>query len=91
MSRLLVFVLSVCSFIWLVYEAVHFHQVIRDDLDKPHEVSRTLFKESSGDVDKVLNIYYESIYRDIPDTLAPASLLMLGTTILFFTRRRPPA
>jgi hypothetical protein len=37
---------------------------------------------------KVLNWYYESIYAQLPDPIAPALLLAGGCAILFISRRR---
>lgn len=88
MIRILIFAFAVGSFGWLAWESVHFHQVIRDDLSAAESEGERLTPGFIGGDSKILNFYYESIYRDLPSTLVPGCLLFASSVLLFLVPRR---
>jgi len=89
MIRILIFAIGFCSFVWLTYESVHFRQRIRTDLAQAYSEGERVLPGFAGDAAKVVNFYYESVYRDLPNTLLPATILMVCLAVLLFTSRRP--
>ena len=80
--------MCLASFLWLVYGSLHFRRAIRSDLSDVSSELAKIHPASIGDNYKMLNLYYEAIHRDLPETLVPATALMLGSTVLFFASRR---
>ena len=91
MIRLAVLAVSFCAFAWLVYESVHFRQQIRTDLAVARSELRRIDPDSAGGTEKILNFYYESIYRDLPNILVPGMSLLLACAILYAVRKPPNA
>jgi hypothetical protein len=88
MIRILIFAIGFCSFVWLAYESVQFRQRIRTDLAQAYSEGERLEPGFAGGVGKVLNFYYESVYRDLPNTLLPATILMVCSVVLLISSRR---
>ena len=89
MIRTLVFAVALCCFAWLAYESVQFREQIRVDLTEAQAEGQRLDPGFAGGAGKVLNFYYESVYRDLPNTLVPASALIICAFILLLSGRRP--
>jgi hypothetical protein len=83
MIRVIAFAVCICSFLWIVFTSVQFRRAIREDLAQAHSELQRVDPSVAGDCGKVLNLYYESIYRDLPTALLPAAALMLGSTVLY--------
>ena len=43
---------------------------------------------SVGSQGKILNHYYERVYDNLPDTFLPATLFMIGATVLWLDGKR---
>jgi hypothetical protein len=89
MIRILIFTIGFCSFVWLTYESVQFRQRIRTDLAQAYSEGQRIDPGFAGGAGKVLNFYYESVYRDLPHTLLPATILMVCSVVLLLSSRRP--
>jgi hypothetical protein len=88
MIRIIAFVLCVFGFVWIGISNFQFRQSIRTTLRDAYADMERVAPGSSGDAGKVLNSYYESVYENLPPTVWPASMLMLGATILLFVRKQ---
>ena len=83
-GRVIAYVACIVAVAWLAMGHVQFRQALRDLLQPAYgQLSRD---EVNGNAGKVLNSYYESIYEALPNTVLPGAILMIGSTVLFFTR-----
>ena len=89
MIRVLIFVVALCCFAWLTYESVQFRERIRTGLVAAQAEGQRLDPGFAGGAGKVLNFYYESVYRGLPTTLLPAGLLLACAFVLLLAPRRP--
>jgi hypothetical protein len=87
MIRIFAYVACLSGFVWIGIGNLHFRQSIRTTLETAYEDMERLEPGSAGGVGKVLNSYYESVYNNLPATVLPASILMLGSTVLLFARK----
>jgi hypothetical protein len=87
MIRVVAFAVCCCSFVWIVVGSLQFRRAIRANLAQSQSELKRVDPSGASDTGKVLNLYYESIYRDLPTTLSPAAILMLGSAVLFFASR----
>jgi hypothetical protein len=87
MLRLLSYVFCVAAFLWLGLESLQFRRSIRSSLSNAYALMHRVDPEHADDAGKVLNSYYEDVYRDLPAIVVPACLLMLGSTALLLLRR----
>jgi hypothetical protein len=78
--RVLVFAVALCSFAWLTYESLHFRKAIRTNKGQVYSETQRSDPEAASAGEKMLNGYYESIYRDLPSILVP-SLILLGCSV----------
>jgi hypothetical protein len=88
MIRVLTFAIGVCSFAWLTYESVRFRQRIRTDLAQAYGEGGRIDPNFAGGTGKVLNFYYESVYGDLPNTLLPASILIVCSLVLLLSPKK---
>ncbi len=91
MIRTTAFVLCLAGFAWLGAGHLQFRQLIRTGLRDAHVHMEQIAPGSAGGAGKVLNSYYESVYDHLPPVVLPASMLMLGATILLLARKRKAA
>jgi hypothetical protein len=91
MIRIFAFVLCFSGFVWIGIGDLQFRQSIRTTLRDAYADMERVAPGSAGDAGKVLNSYYESVYAHLPPTVLPASMLMLGATILLIVRKQRTA
>jgi hypothetical protein len=91
MIRILAFVFCLSGFVWIGVGNLQCGHSIRTTLRDAYADMERVAPGSAGDAGKVLNSYYESVYHNLPPTVLPASMLMLGATILLFVSKRKAA
>jgi hypothetical protein len=74
--------------IWLIGASLRFRQALRTNLQETYHDWRPL---EANDTSKIINSYYEALYRDLPHTVLPAILVILGATVLFLMPKSQPA
>lgn len=79
---ILAYTLCLAGFAWIGIENLRFRQSIRTTLGDAYSEMEIVSPESAGGAGKVLNSYYESVYKNLPSTVVPGAMLMLGSTVL---------
>lgn len=80
------YVLCAVAFCWLAVDNLQFRQSLRTSLGEAYSLMPQ--DEMNDRPGKVLNWYYESLYAQLPDPIAPGLLLIGRAAILFISRRR---
>jgi uncharacterized SAM-binding protein YcdF (DUF218 family) len=88
MIRILAYALCVSGFIWLGVEDLQFRESLRTCLHEAYAVLSSLAPDDDG---KILNLYYESLYKRLPSIVLPAVMMMAGSTVLLFVGKRKDA
>jgi hypothetical protein len=91
MIRLISFAICVAAAVWLGLGSWKFRQSMRSSLKDAYSLMHRVDPEHAGDNGKVLNSYYEDVYRSLPATIFPACLLVGGATVLLVGGRRHKA
>jgi len=91
MIRIFAFALCLAGFVWLGFGDLHFRRSIRTTLDQAYSELHRVDPDPAVGTGKILNFYYELVYRNLPHMFLPAAMLMLGSTVLFLTRRKKNA
>jgi hypothetical protein len=71
----------------LVLGQLQFRQSLRTSLNQTYSTLHAVDPDSSATSGKVLNSYYESVYEGLPHTFLPGVMLLVGSTVLFVTRK----
>jgi hypothetical protein len=87
MIRILAYIVCLSGFLWLGLGSLRFRQSIRTTLNGAYSELHRLDPDSSDVSGKILNSYYESVYSNLPHTVLPATMLMLGATVLLLTKK----
>jgi hypothetical protein len=87
MIRLISYVLCLTAFIWLGLGSLHFRESIRVSLKEANSLMHRLDPDHAGDNGEVLNSYYEDVYKNLPPTVVPACILMIGATVFLLSGR----
>lgn len=87
MIRFVTYACCFAAFVWLGLESLHFRKSIRTSLSDAYAMMQRVDPDHSNDNGKVLNSYYENVYRDLPAIVVPACMLMAGCTVLLVTKR----
>jgi len=85
MIRLLSYVICIAAFAWLGLGSLHFRKSIRTSLKDAYALMDRVDPDHAGDNGKVLNSYYEDVYRHLPAIVVPACMLMIGATALLLS------
>ncbi len=88
MIRIVSYIFCLACVVWLVLGALSFRQSIRNDVNEAHARMSEFDSGSPGKHGKILNRYYEDIYENLPYMIFPASLVFVGSTILFVVNRK---
>lgn len=81
--RVVAYGLCLVGLCWLTVASVHFRQSIRSALNDAYSRLDRVTPTNATDAGKILNSYYEDVYRRLPDVFWPAGMVMVGSTILF--------
>jgi hypothetical protein len=85
MIRVLAYIGCLMALAWLMVGHLHFRESLRTSLQDAQSLMGRVDPDHAADAGKVLNSYYESIYRRLPVVLWPAGILMVSSTILLMT------
>ena len=88
MIKALSYAVCISGFVWLGFGSLHFRQSLRTNLRQAYFEIDRVYPNNASDLGKFLNLYYESVYRSLPSTFWPATMLMVGSTVLLLHRRR---
>ena len=88
MIRMIGYGLCVAAAVWLVVGSIQFRQTIRDDVNKAQARMYEFDPNSPGAHGKILNGYYEDVYRCLPHMILPALLVLGGSTVLLAVGRK---
>ncbi len=87
-SRNTTYFFCVAGFVWLGVGNLQFRQSIRTTRSEAYASLNQLDPDAADRAGKILNSYYESVYDNLPPTLLPGSILMLGATLLLLAGNR---
>ncbi len=88
MIRVISFAVCIVSFAWLALGSLQFRQSIRSSVRDAYSLIHRVDPEHAADNGKLLNSYYEDVYRNLPSTIIPAGMLMGGATALLIIGKR---
>jgi hypothetical protein len=91
MIRVISYLVCLTALVWLGLSSLHFRKSIRTSLNDAYSLMRGVDPDHAGDNGKVLNSYYEDVYRNLPAIVPPACMLLVGSTALLLTGRCPRA
>ena len=86
MTRILAYVSCLAALMWLVVGQLHLRESLRTTLRDAYSLMGRVIPDHTADAGKVMNSYYESIYRNLPSVMWPVGILIVCSTILLKTR-----
>jgi hypothetical protein len=89
--RIVAFAACLIGAAWIVASSVGFRASLRTQLERTYSRIYERGPAPPNDTSKIINSYYEALYRDLPATIVPALLIAFGAAVLFVLPKQKSA